>query len=613
MPPKKRARRDIQPPTVEQQPAPQTEEPAEGNPPDQDTGHRHRYITLTISDGSRIKIDGSEEQLDAAVDVIHSLSKTVDGILLTIENHQDGRKHMHGLISFNTSQRSSMVHKARHEFDKWVGGGQCNKIEFPKYGGRISKNYQFWMGYICKDYQNGSVKRDTGKFNDVWQPYADAFITHEHNPSDRTSAILALIRSGWVCARKNRAVEEIGNVERITNVYRVIQQCFTRMNWKVHRVTRDVIDINTLRILPKPVVFDELKKELDEMGVIMLLQDVSSCSLFEKAIQDFTGDAPTCELRFGWIRLLDCMYDAIEGTWHAIDLSFLPMAKVDCTYLEANEDPVDWVHHVNHLVHAEYQSEFGTAYAALYKKRIECHKPISIHGHARTGKDCIFAPFLRIYEPFIQQVSATDKFAVRAGYHGVYFKDNHLHKMIKDSNVCSIMKAIREGSCVELPVKHKSSEMGAPMHMTHTSQESYYDILGSNDPDIEAFKSRMVSIFVSVEKRLPLSGDHGVIKEKISSDREACRVMVKLTCTDNRTFDSLKCDIPDLLLSTRPELEFANKWSDVRKGTIHSLEDIFGIATAGSLMSRCMDIPCEVFDQESRCLHAPGYGDCVYC
>lgn len=208
--------------------------------------YRSQYVTMTLGGGALGDVDGTSEQLErleACIDEVlpQLLASNVDpprvvGLLVSKELHLSGKFHYHALLKLSREIYGTGLRKLRGAMDKFLDTSTGNRVEFPKCRGGVSKNYQFWMAYMCKGGPD-AVVLEKGVFEGVWQDYGTAYAQHA-DQKERSMAIVTVINRDLAnvraAAQTGRCVRRtdgenssrITEVDRVANIKRLIRTTF---------------------------------------------------------------------------------------------------------------------------------------------------------------------------------------------------------------------------------------------------------------------------------------------------------------------------------------------------------------------------------------------------
>ncbi len=536
---------------------------------------KHKHITFTLSSTS-VVIDGSAEQIEKILSIFRDvLGDNMAGIVISVEPHQDGRLHVHGLAACSEKVRFNAVKKLRGKFDEWLGS-TGNRIEFPKHHGKVTPRYQYWLGYATKEYQSGSVKLEMGVLAGKWKEYADIRI---NSPDDESYniAMEAKIKlelgekrsaAGKAGARRRaelrakliqRDLEGLRERQRANNARVLLKEVFDANNWKVEFTERSVIDMATMRKVRADDLWYKIAVAIQNAGGNdELFQLANAKEFIQRVINDGSSlEIPTVRVLSGWVELADCKFNYIERKLYALNdptvMDIACIAKFDCTAAEAFQLPDNWITHLRHVV-PDYakQRQFLRAFADLFQPRQRHHKCINLYGDGNLGKDVLFSPFLRLFELKMLVINAANKFEAKPGYDIIYYKDVKWLDIKKCHESMSTYKAQREGAYWHSQIKCKDSVLCSPVHVLGTQQAEYADIEGSCDQDIAAILTR--TLVQRVWRARHLLDISAIEAEDIarSIEAEAPNVMMMLARPDGSVDDL--CTAIGVSTQPRPRL-----------------------------------------------------------
>ena len=94
---------------------------------------KFKHICITLLRGSKGLITGSIEQVEHVAGIIGTvLESAAAGILLSVEAHEDGNLHMHGLVECRYGLRKRAMTKLRRAFDDWLGSTVNQSCRVPE-------------------------------------------------------------------------------------------------------------------------------------------------------------------------------------------------------------------------------------------------------------------------------------------------------------------------------------------------------------------------------------------------------------------------------------------------------------------------------------------------
>lgn len=293
--------------------------------------------------------------------------------------------------------------------------------------------------------------------------------------------------------------------------------------------------MKTIKVVDSVVMRAELARDVDARGGWKALFGKGGIEtmVMSEIADGVSRDIPTCELKFGFVRLVDCIWSLSDGRAYSLTdpkvSGLVPMARLDATLAEAWQLPKHWMAHLRHLVpDNDRRAQFIRAFRGLMEPRrpYPHHLGLSLLGHRKVGKDTIYTPFMYIFGPLVLELEHVDKFSFEPGYHITYLRDAMLKgALVEDHGAMSILKQLREGCEYWTQVKHGKPVESKPQHFMHSSNDTDLDWLATN-AHAQAILSRCAFQFCGRERML-LSDDADGLKDRIR--QESAQVMVWLT------------------------------------------------------------------------------------